>query len=260
VPFAVNVGAVATPLASVVTVDDTPPPVKVPLAPLDGAVNVTLTSGTGLPFASLTVTFRAVRSGVLTIERCGVPAFTVTDAGTLASFVSEKIAGAPAPATDAVTSYGPPAMLFAVKTADVATPLAFVVAVFTPFAKVPLGPVCAGAVNVTVPPASGCPPLSLTVAFKVAPNIVSIVALCGVPLVAVIEGDTVAVTVTLSDFVAVIDLASVTRTVKLLVPVPVGVPEIAPVLGASASPAGKVPDRMDQVYGVVPPVAASVAL
>ena len=67
-------------------------------------------------------------------------------------------------------------------------------------------------------------------------------------------------TVRLSGWVAVSELASVTLTVKLLVPVPVGVPEITPVLEASASPAGKVPAEMDQVYGVVPPVAASVVL
>src|ERR1700694_4943051 len=59
---------------------------------------------------------------------------------------------------------------------------------------------------------------------------------------------------------AVNELVSVTRTVKLLVPVPVGVPEIAPVLDPSASPAGKAPEPMDQVYGVAPPVDASVAL
>jgi hypothetical protein len=33
----------------------------------------------------------------------------------------------------------------------------------------------------------------------------------------------------------------------VLVPVPVGVPEITPVVGASASPAGKVPERIDQL-------------
>ena len=73
-------------------------------------------------------------------------------------------------------------------------------------------------------------------------------------------GAAVAVTAILSDFVTAMELASVTRTVKLLVPVPVGVPEITPVLDASASPAGRVPDAMDQVYGGVPPVAASVVL
>jgi hypothetical protein len=74
----------------------------------------------------------------------------------------------------------------------------------------------------------------------------------------VIEGG--AVTVRLSDFEAVKEFASVTCTVKLLVPVAVGVPEITPVVGVSANPAGNVPERMDQVYGVVPPLAARVAV
>jgi hypothetical protein len=54
-------------------------------------------------------------------------------------------------------------------------------------------------------------------------------------------------TVRLSAFVAVDEAASVTFTVKLLVPMPVGVPEITPVLAASVSPAGRVPTEMDQV-------------
>ena len=69
-----------------------------------------------------------------------------------------------------------------------------------------------------------------------------------------------AATVRLSGFVAVSELTSVTWTVKLLVPVPVGVPEITPVLDARESPVGRVPEDMDQLYGAVPPVAASVVL
>jgi hypothetical protein len=68
--------------------------------------------------------------------------------------------------------------------------------------------------------------------------------------VVVIEGGAIegaVFTVRLSDFVAASELASITCTVKLLVPDPVGAPEIAPVLGASASPVGKAPDTMDQV-------------
>jgi hypothetical protein len=42
--------------------------------------------------------------------------------------------------------------------------------------------------------------------------------------------------------------------------VAVGVPVIAPVDVFSDRPAGRVPEVRDQVYGVVPPVAASVAL
>ena len=64
----------------------------------------------------------------------------------------------------------------------------------------------------------------------------------------VIEGDEgAALTRMLSDFVALNELASVTFTVNVLVPVPVGVPEITPEVEASASPAGKVPEAMDQL-------------
>jgi hypothetical protein len=53
--------------------------------------------------------------------------------------------------------------------------------------------------------------------------------------------------VTLSDLVAVSEFASATCTVNVLVPVPVGVPEIAPVLGVSVNPVGRDPEVMDQV-------------
>ena len=53
--FAVNVEAVATPLALVVAVVDVRPPANVPLAPLDGAVNVTVVPFIGLPNASVSV-------------------------------------------------------------------------------------------------------------------------------------------------------------------------------------------------------------
>src|SRR5262247_3467281 len=53
---------------------------------------------------------------------------------------------------------------------------------------------------------------------------------------------------------------AVTRTVKFAVPAAVGVPVIAPVLGVSVSPAGSVPLASAQVYGGVPPLAATVAL
>jgi hypothetical protein len=55
--------------------------------------------------------------------------------------------------------------------------------------------------------------------------------------------------------------ASVTFTVKSIGPVtlPVGVPLIAPVLVFNVSPAGSEPLLIDQAYGVIPPLAASVA-
>ena len=74
-----------------------------------------------------------------------------------------------------------PAVALAVNTTDVATPLALVVAVFTPPAKVPLAPVV-GAVNVTVTPLTGLLPASFTVACSEVAKAVLIVALCGVPV------------------------------------------------------------------------------
>jgi hypothetical protein len=53
--------------------------------------------------------------------------------------------------------------------------------------------------------------------------------------------------------------ASLTWTVKLTVPVAVGIPVIAPLLGLSVKPTGRVPLIMDQVYGVIPPLASNIA-
>lgn len=62
VPFAVNAGETAWPLALVVTVADAP---NVALAPDPGDVNVTLTPETGLPPASLTTAIRVFANAVL---------------------------------------------------------------------------------------------------------------------------------------------------------------------------------------------------
>ena len=56
-----------------------------------------------------------------------------------------------------------------------------------------------------------------------------------------------AFTVILKAFVAVWELASLTCTVKLLVPVPVGVPEITPVAEARINPEGRLPEVIDHV-------------
>jgi hypothetical protein len=80
-----------------------------------------------------------------------------------------------------------PLFAFAVNVGAVATPLAFVTAVFNPPANVPLAPVCAGAANVTVAPLTGFPPLSFTVACRAVANAELIAALWGVPAVAVME-------------------------------------------------------------------------
>jgi hypothetical protein len=81
-----------------------------------------------------------------------------------------------------------PAVVFAVKTADVATPFEFVVAVFTPPAKVPLAPFD-GAVNVTTTPLTATP-LAVTVAVRGDANAACITALCDEPLVTAIESPT----------------------------------------------------------------------
>ena len=72
----------------------------------------------------------------------------------------------------------------AVKTAAVATPWAFVVAVFKPPANVPLAPLTGGA-KVTVKPLTGLLNESFTVAWNWVPNAVVTATLCGVPAVAV---------------------------------------------------------------------------
>src|SRR5215472_6537683 len=102
---------------------------------------------------------------------------------TPARLVREKLAVEATPETEAVTAYAP-AVVLAVKTAAVATPEAFVVAVLTPPANVPLAPL-AGALNVTVTPLTKLPKGSLTVACSCVAKAVFTVALWGVPAVAV---------------------------------------------------------------------------
>ena len=53
-------------------------------------------------------------------------------------------------------------------------------------------------------------------------------------------------------------LASVTATVKERLPLDVGLPLMWPLI-LKASPGGRVPERMCQVYGAFPPVAVSEA-
>lgn len=68
----------------------------------------------------------------------------------------------------------------------------------------------------------------------------------------------VALTTIESAFDAVAATLSVTFAVKFEVPAVVDVPVIAPVDVLSDRPEGRAPDRIDHVYGVVPPVAWSV--
>ena len=63
--LAVNVGAVAVPVASVATIA-VREPLNDPLAPLEGAVNVTFTPTTGLPPLSLTRVEKAAEKADVT--------------------------------------------------------------------------------------------------------------------------------------------------------------------------------------------------
>ena len=103
--MAVKVGAVASPLLLVVTAVVVNPPAKVPLAPLVGAVKVTVTPLTGLLLASLTVADSAVAKLVFTVALCGVPAVAVMLAGGpgTEAFVRLKLAGVATPETNAAT-------------------------------------------------------------------------------------------------------------------------------------------------------------
>jgi hypothetical protein len=187
VALAVNVVDVATPLplvggAVVVAV----PFANVPLAPLPGAVKVTVTPLTGLFPASVTVATKGAANALLIAALCPEPLVTTTFAAGPARFVSTKFAEV-APVALATTLYGPPAVPFAVNVVEVATPLAFVggaVVVAVPFANVPLAPL-PGAVNVTTTPLTGLFRESFTVACSGAANAVLTVAFCGVPPVAV---------------------------------------------------------------------------
>ena len=76
-PFAVKAGAVATPLLFVVAVVVVNPPLKVPLAPLAGAVNVTVTPLSRLLLASFTVAASAVAKLVFTVVLCEAPPVAV---------------------------------------------------------------------------------------------------------------------------------------------------------------------------------------
>jgi hypothetical protein len=181
VEFAVKAADVATPLAVEVAVFT--PPANVPLAPLPGGVNVTSTPPTGLFPASVTVATNGAAKAALIAALCPEPLVTVTFAAGPARLVREKFAE-DAPVALATTLYGPPAVEFAVKAADVATPLAVEVAVFTPPANVPLAPL-PGGVNVTSTPPTGLFPASVTVATNGAAKAALIAALCPEPLVTV---------------------------------------------------------------------------
>src|SRR5712692_7936849 len=116
-------------------------------------------------------------------------------AGALARLVSEKFTVV-SPVAAAVTVYGPPATPFAVNgaaatpEASVGTTIVAVLLLNNPEAPDP------GAVNVTLTPATGLPPLSFTVTAGAFAKAVLITAFCGVvPAFAVIVEGAAAVLV-----------------------------------------------------------------
>jgi hypothetical protein len=74
------------------------------LAPLDGAVNVTLAPDTTLPKLSVTVATKALPNAVFTGVLWPDPDVTVMLAAGPATFVSVKVAAVLTPFADAVTS------------------------------------------------------------------------------------------------------------------------------------------------------------
>jgi hypothetical protein len=86
----------------VVTLAAADPP-KLPLAPLPGAVNVTVTPLTALPPESFTVACKAVAKAAPSVALCGVPAVAVIPDAAPAVLVRLKFAGVAIPAALAVT-------------------------------------------------------------------------------------------------------------------------------------------------------------
>ena len=118
-------------------------------------------------------------------------------------------------------------------------------------------------VELSVSPAGKAPPL-IDQLYGVVPPLACSVVEYPVPtvppgcdVVVTVGGCAAAATAMLNAFVPVLFAASVTCTVNDAVPAVVGVPLICPV-EPSVNPAGKEPPLIDQLYGVVPPLACSV--
>ena len=90
--LAVKTVEVATPDELVWAVAVVPPPAKVPLAPLDGAVNVTVALGTRKLLTSLTVTESGAEKAVESAALWVTPPVAVMDAGVPTTMVTFKVA------------------------------------------------------------------------------------------------------------------------------------------------------------------------
>lgn len=94
VPFAVNAGAVAMPFEFVVAVTVPRPPAKVPLGPVAGARNVTVTPPTPWLLESVTIATRGAANGELIRVLCGVPPLAAMLAGAAPTTNAVTLAGA----------------------------------------------------------------------------------------------------------------------------------------------------------------------
>src|SRR5579863_3203828 len=161
-------GATATPDALVVTLTRLVPVVaKVPLAPVDGALKVTVAPGTGFLSASLTVTDSGMVKVEPTGDCCVTPAPGVTLDGAAARLVRVNTAGLVTPWAVAVT-VKVPATSFAWIWGETAKPFESVATLALPPAptKVPLAalppPPPDPAENVTMTFCTGLPFASVT--------------------------------------------------------------------------------------------------
>src|ERR1700674_1865022 len=101
--LAVTAEAVATPLVLVTAVVVAMPLANMPLAPLAGAVKVTVAFGTKFRETSSTTARSAVANGVETLADWPPPPAATIEAGALVVLVRLKGAGAVTPGTEAVT-------------------------------------------------------------------------------------------------------------------------------------------------------------
>jgi len=99
----VNAVEVATPAVFVVSISVTVVFAKVPLAPVAGAVNVTIAPLTGFWPLSKTVATRGAANAALTAAVCGVPLVATIAAGDPVVLMRVKLAGVGTSGTVAVT-------------------------------------------------------------------------------------------------------------------------------------------------------------
>src|SRR5438309_10242406 len=95
------------------------PPAKLPLAPLLGGVNVTVTPFTGVPLTFVTVTTKGAK-GVLMAALCGVPLVALIADGGPCVFVNAKLADPVIP-TALPVAVELPGVPYAVTVAEAAT-------------------------------------------------------------------------------------------------------------------------------------------